>query len=354
MAERALEDTAYLSPAFLEPAVRHLVRGRPEQVVFIYRDDERLVGVASFVEDPARPLHPFAALRTSAGPHAFCPEPLLDRECAADALRALCDWTSGRRARSVVRFEPLAGDSPFLSLIGEELRRRGTPYHAWPSYERPRLSRPESFEAYLAALPKRRRQGVRQGQKRLAERGRLGTVLHRDLRNAPDLVERFLSLESLGWKGVRGVALAGRAPDLAAFVAATRDFADAGRLFFVELTLESRPIAMTTGFVAGSTLFCFKSGYDPAFADCSPGILAEVETVRMFCETPELRRADAGTSGPTYLSGLWPEAVLMWTVCAATDSTASRAFVRLLPWLFGFKRWLAGRGQASRSARKVR
>lgn len=356
LGERALEDNAYLSPRFLEPTLLHVQRRRPDRIVFVYRGESHLVGVASFRIEARRLLAPLPVLVTWAGPHGHCPQPLLDRECPAEALGALLDWASRPgRAWGLVRFTVLAEEAPFLPMLRRELARRGTPFHARPDFERPVLIRHPSFDDYLSSLPKDRRRRYRKGLRDLAAEGRVEVLLHRDLSAAPDLAERFMRLEAMGWKGAGGVALEARPGDAAFFRDVTRGFSQDRRLFVVELRLGGRPVAMTVGFLAGETLFCFKIAHDPAFDAVSPGALAEIETVRMLHETQGLTKADAGTEGETYLSGFWRRSVTMWAVDVPTASATARSFVRVLPWLS--RTWravVAVRDQARRSATKRR
>lgn len=345
LAGRALEGNAFLWPAFVEATLAHLGRRNPG-VVFVYHSPSgRLVGVASFERARSTTRLPLATLHTAMGPHCYYHAPLLDRDSPEQVLKALWDWVERPgREWGLVRVGPLTADSPVLALARRELERRGRPYHAWRTDQRPILRRSPSFEAYLGDLSRNARKQYRRGRRRLEAAGELTVTLHRDLRLDPELAASFIRLEAMGWKsGEDGAALAKNPREVAFFEEATRSFADAGRLFFVEVAVDGDPVAMTTGFVAGETLFDFKCSYDPAFAAASPGIVAEIETVRAFHADPDLLRADAGTSGATYLTRYWPEATEMWVLLAATPSLASRVFVRLFPLLSRSRRSLAPR-----------
>jgi len=54
---------------------------------------------------------------------------------------------------------------------------------------------------------------------------------------------------------------------------------------------------------AGEGAVSFKLAYDEAHASCSPGILAEVDNVRQFMETPRLRWIDSNTARES--TGYW-------------------------------------------------
>ena len=69
-----------------------------------------------------------------------------------------------------------------------------------------------------------------------------------------------------------------------------------GRLHITGLDLDGRPLARHVHLTAGESCFTFKIAYDEAHEKSSPGILAEVDNVRQFMETPGRRWIDSNTS----------------------------------------------------------
>jgi CelD/BcsL family acetyltransferase involved in cellulose biosynthesis len=331
---RALEDNVYLAGPFVRSVFRHLPAPSPQLVVFVYArgpEGERLVGVAAFeILRPTR-RRPLATLSTSVGRHGYCTFPLLDRDCAAGALRALWDWIEDGLPRwSLVLVNHVRVPSVSSRLLEAEMQRRGRPMAVRDARQRPTLYQGRSFEQYLASLPPARRKGYRRGWRRLSGAGRVEVALHQDLAGAPDLAERFLRLEALGWKGRAGSALACSPSEAAFFHEITGEFGNRSRLFFVELRLDGRPIAMTSNFVAGERLFAFKGAYDPEFKAVSPGILAEIEGIRLFQDAPGLTSADSGACDSSYTRAYWRDLVEIRSTCVATPRLRSRAYVRLL------------------------
>ena len=88
---------------------------------------------------------------------------------------------------------------------------------------------------------------------------------------------------------------------------------------------------MPSNFISGRTLFAFKVAYDDAFSQYSPGILAELETVRAFHETPGLELGDGGTIGASYLDDYWLDSVEMRDAYFSTGSLRSRLLLRIMP-----------------------
>ena len=192
------------------------------------------------------------------------------------------------------------------------------------------LGRFDSFEEYIGALRPARRKHYRRRWRQLQDAGTAQVVLHRRLDDVKDLAERFMHLERLGWKGERGSALASVPSNAAFFREVVENFARHEQLFFVELKLDGRPIAMTANFVSGRTMFAFKIAHDPAFKHLSPGILAEVQTVRLFLETPELVCGEGGCSGPSYLSSYWRDLREMRAVYVAMPKWRAGPYLTLV------------------------
>jgi CelD/BcsL family acetyltransferase involved in cellulose biosynthesis len=339
--EHALEDNFYLSAPFLAAALRHLERRRPSVVVLVYRDEagtSDLAGVAAFEVLAPTGLCPLRTLATGAGPHGYFTFPLLHRDYAAEAFRALWDWVEQPNASwRLALLRHVRAGSPALELVDAELGRRGRAHTMKDAVRRPFLSQGVTFEQYLESLPSARRKHFRRNWRKLAERGRVEVVLHRDLASAADLAERFLTIEMLGWKGKSGSALGSRPDDTAFFREITKEVGARGRLFYVELLLEGRPIAITSNFVSGQTLFAFKVAYDPELGELSPGILNEIQGIRLFHESSALRVADSGTTADSYVGDYWRDSVELRSLYVAGASLDSRAFVRLFPFLYRVK-----------------
>jgi CelD/BcsL family acetyltransferase involved in cellulose biosynthesis len=338
---RAVEDNFYLSPAFMLATLRHHAL-ESYLVVFVYRADaggERLVTVAPFSCNRPTLKIPFTVLSGFASPHGYLSHPLLDRDDADDALEALWEWIEQpTQPWQMIFFQGVSEASPFLPRLKSLLEKRGRRFLSKRMFMRPMLGRYESFDAYLASLSPTRRKNYRRRWKQLMNDGTVDVVLHRNLDQAGDLAERFLQLEQRSWKGLHGTAMACEPEDTGFFREMVENGGRTGNLFFVELKFNGKLIAMTSNFIVGQTLFAFKIAYDPEYQEYSPGILVEIETVKLFQATPELLRGEGGATGESYLRSYWRDLVEMRALYIAMPGLLPHGYLSLLSSLWRGKR----------------
>jgi hypothetical protein len=113
------------------------------------------------------------------------------------------------------------------------------------------------------------------------------------LETTPDGVEAFFEVERKGWKGARGTALADDPAGLAFARAALAAFDRAGRLDALALTLDGAPIAAGLVLIAGERAFYWKTAYDEAYSEASPGVQLTLAHSRHLAETPGLKLVDS-------------------------------------------------------------
>lgn len=338
---RAVEDNFYLSPAFLSAALRYQVK-KNYLVVFVYRQDagtEQLVAVAPFSRDRPTLKIPFIVLCGFVSPHGYLSHPLVDRDDSGGALDSLWEWLElPTHPWQMIIFQGISETSPILPQLKTMLDKRGRRYLSKNMFLRPMLERCENFDAYLASLSSARRKSYRRRWKQLASDGAIEVVLHRNLDQAGDLAERFLQLEQRSWKGTRGTAMGCDSEEAGFFREIVEKNARERNLFFVELKFNGKLLAMTTNFIVGQTLFAFKIAYDPDYQDYSPGILAEVQTVRLFHETPELLRGEGGATAESYLRSYWRELAEMHAFYIAMPRQLPHAYLSLLSSVWRVKK----------------
>lgn len=140
-------------------------------------------------------------------------------------------------------------------------------------YEVGRTAIGNDFEAFLRGLSRSHRQTMTKAVRRLRESGEL--TFRRETAAAVEAVEPLLfagfEIEDRSWKGRAGTSVL-RTPGMFGFFVrqgeelARRQCLD---LSFVEL--DGRPIAFLYGYRGKGVLFAHKIGYDPEFAQYSPG-----------------------------------------------------------------------------------
>jgi hypothetical protein len=60
----------------------------------------------------------------------------------------------------------------------------------------------------------------------------------------------------------------------------------------VGLNLDRKPLAHCWNMLSGEGSYAYRTAYDERFADFSPGIMAEIVTIRHFHELPATQRMD--------------------------------------------------------------
>lgn len=215
--------------------------------------------------------------------------PLIRARSAEKCIGALLE--SG--LAPLVEFDWIPAGGVFYSALTEAVASAGHTWMVTDAYSRALLARERDPRERFTSNMKN---NLRRWQTRLGASGSIVPV-----RLGPDgdvarWTQEFMRLEASGWKGRAGSALACRGDDRR-FVEEV--FAEAfrrGQLLITGLDLDGRPLARHVMLTAGEGAFTFKIAYDEAHAKCSPGILAEVDNVRQFMETPGLSWIDSNTA----------------------------------------------------------
>jgi CelD/BcsL family acetyltransferase involved in cellulose biosynthesis len=129
---------------------------------------------------------------------------------------------------------------------------------------------------------KKKRKELNRLRNRLAE---LGTLTSRSLCDGGEIdgwCDAFLALERSGWKGSRGSALACSSGGEAFLREVVAGAFAAGRLHFLRLDLDGRPLAMLLNFMTPPGAFSFKIAFDEDYARFSPGVLIQIENLAVL------------------------------------------------------------------------
>ncbi|QLC25340.1 GNAT family N-acetyltransferase [Parasphingopyxis algicola] len=246
------------------------------------------------------------------------------------------DW-----ARGFLHLDGLVEDGPVHRGLEAAARSLGRECAIVHREERALLHSGLSPDDYLKQnLRKKRRDECKRLRRRLAELGHLDT---RELQDAGELAawcDDFLEMERSGWKGETGSALS-CCPDATAFFRETLTAAFARqRLHFLRLELDGKPIAMLTSLLARPGAFGFKACFDQDYARFSPGLLLQIDNLRML-DDPDIDWQDSCTSPGHPVEKLWSE---------------RRLIVRVTVDLKGLKRRLvhAGARALEKGSRKLR
>lgn len=308
LAGDAAEANAFYAPDMLGAALDHLASGAVHLIEA--QADERAIGLLPVIVAPRHGRLPFACVTNWVHPHCFFGAPIIRRGHEIAAWRGIlaqldaASWASG--FLHLQGLDAAGANAAAIEALCVEQRRMRREIHR---YDRAMLRSDQSADAYWETQVRaKKRKEIRRLQKRLAD---LGVVENRLLRNQAELehwCNDFLALEASGWKGKEGTALACKPSDAAFFRAACAAAFDAGRLHFLRIDLDGRPIAMLVNFRHGEGAFSFKIAFDEEMGRFSPGVLIEIANLHAVQDDPAIEWMDS-CAAPDHpmIDSLWAE-----------------------------------------------
>lgn len=321
----------FTMPQFVLPAARWLTPEQPPGVLSVERRTGagvELLGIGCFDERSPGLFVPLRHLRGYRTPHSFRGD-MLHRAGAADEVAAaLLEFARARGLRALA-FHTVPADCPVMAA----LRRAGGAETGWyprGSFERAELRLDAGQAPRLRASVVK---DLRRRQRRLAERGEVAfRILQGDAADA-DAAERHLRLEHAGWKGDAGSSMLATQAQSGFFRELAARFRETGNMVFSEILCDGEVIASTSNILVGDTLHAFKCGWDPGFAQYSPGRLNELWLLEAIRETwPALACFDGNASDDSYMARLLPDRGRYQTGAFAATRTG-RGLQRAARWL---------------------
>jgi CelD/BcsL family acetyltransferase involved in cellulose biosynthesis len=319
--DRADEPNVFMAPRLL----RHAAESGMRVVALLAwqrsANERRLAGIWGFsVGRPRHAIVPLVALRAPAPEHAYLATPVIDRNCLDATLDTMFDAVASARhlPKSIV-LNAMSAEGATAEALLRVLAKRGSTYVRLKEAKRPKLVTGADPNDYLTqALSSSTRKKLRQHRRRLAERGELKSVVVSAPDDVQKAVDAFLQLEAEGWKGRRGTALLNSPRDAAFARSMLTAFARSGEAFIHALELDGRPVSMQVVLRAGPAAFTWKTAYDEALRDVSPGMLLFEDYTKAFLESGEIASVDSCAYDETSFMAGWQErqAVADLMICA--------------------------------------
>ena len=289
LAGRAAEPNPFFEPAMVLPAWRY-VGGSGAVSLLVVREGARWLACLPVRRAARFRKVPGPALLAWVHTHCFLGTPLVDRDDAVGPLRALLAFAGEDPWTGFLALELLGDDGPVGAALEVALSEEGMRGILYERAERAALRRRADAEYLHPDLkPKRRRELQRQRRGLEAE---LGPISVSNRAGDPRAIEAFLDLETSGWKGHSGTALAAAGHRLF-FGELCRTLAADSRLQLLALEAGDHVAAMKCNIVAGDCVFCFKIARDEALDRFSPGVQLELENVDIFHRTPSASWTDS-------------------------------------------------------------
>lgn len=331
LAQRASEPNPFFESWYLFPSLRALDPDGRTRMLCLESDGE-LVALLPLRRELTYYGYPLPHWRAWTHANCFLTAPLVARGFEDAFWRALFAWADRNAGAGLFLHLP---QLPLTGALHEALVKALTHERRQAALvreeERAMLAADLSPEAYLeAALTGKKRKELRRQHRRLGEEGTLAVEWRTGTEDLDRWIDAFLALESSGWKGGAGSALASAPETELIFRQALAGAAAHHRLERLALTLDGRPLAMLATFVSPPGAFSYKTAFDEDFARFSPGVLLQRENLALL-EREDVAWCDSCASADhPMIDHFWRERRPVGSINIAIGGGPRRALFRAL------------------------
>lgn len=335
----------FAMPEFVRPARRYLLGGLDLRIAWFEDAASTLVGVGVFTARKASWFVPMTHLRDLRTPFSFRSGLLIARGAAQAVAQALVS----QAGVAAIDLRNLPAGDVFGAALRQAALEHGGGWHLRHSFERPvwRIGDDRHALPWPKDVLRRQRKAEAEGglqsalcQPRADEAGYLQDVACVDRlfgRPCPtetaastdacldSLLHTHLTLEHAGWKGEAGSSLQATPAHADFFREMMQGFAGIGAAVFMQTRLGDKVVASSSNLLLGDTLNAFKIGWDPAYAQYSPGRINELALCEAACKRwPAVKCFDSQTQEGGYLANLLPDQRTMLSGTVALNAQAQR------------------------------
>lgn len=349
---RAAEPNVFLDPAFALPLLQHFrFDPRPDFLLAWEADGPASFGKLIGLLPVHRSYNPVGLMRAFRHRQVALGTPLLDAvhgTVALEAILAFLDDAHPGVPGLVLADVPEGG--AFHQALRSVARKAGRGIEVLDRRTRAVL-RHDPATPIMARLSGKKRKELRRQRRRLGELGQLAYVSATTPSAVRRATERFLALESRGWKGRRGSALLAD-PSLATFTRTmTRLMAHEGRCRIDSLELDGEPVAM--GILLSSDRDHFwKTSFDERHAALSPGVLFALDlSDHQAADAPGGITDSCAVPDHPMIDRIWPDRLAMIDLVVAIGSRSVAGpgvGFRAALWLERLRRRVLGLAKAAR------
>jgi len=309
LARHAAEPNCFLHPWFLLPSLTHLSDGADIHIAIVTMGRQMLALMPVFIA-PTYGRMPAAHVETWVHGQSFLGTPLIRAGHETEAAAALIglfdshDW-----ARGFLHITHIAEHGPVHRGFIDAAAARGRPCDTVNHRSRALIESDLDADAYVEqAIRGKKRKEFRRLANRLSELGNVETRAFGAGDDAASWSADFLRLESAGWKGSDGEALANDSSTSSFFQDVVTGAADARMLDMLRIDLDGRAIAMLVNFATPPGSFSYKIAYDEDYARFSPGVLIELDNIARVLGSETIRWMDScAAEGHPMIDRLWTE-----------------------------------------------
>lgn len=283
LSEVSLRKNLTFNHNYLVPAMRHLGNGKVkllvvESTVLEQPDQKVLCGLMPISESSLFGL-PLRSMAIWKHVHAFDSTPLLRRDCALEAL-VMALKAVREAGGKFLEIDTFGADSGVAEVLAAAIKELGWGCFRRNRFERAAFRPSRSHDEYMkTCVSKGTRKKYQRLVRRVEELGQFEVEISNVDSDFDALAQSFLDLEARGWKGAAGTALNCSEHEQAFFQEMVRQSSQLGRVSFLSLMLDGKPIAMLCDLYDGNHGAAFKTAFDEDFGSYSPGILAEIKNI---------------------------------------------------------------------------
>ena len=338
LVEHAAEPNVFYEPHTLLPAWRHLAP--PDlRIVLVWAPNAlpgrapQLVGLFPITRRDRYSGLPISVMATWQHLYSYLGTPLVRARFASQVLQAFLAWLRTEGDALLFECRSIRSDGAFYhALVETQNRLRFDVFHA-ARHTRACFVPAASADAYFEhSLSAKKLKELRRQERRLAELGHL--AYDRSPGDLDTWIDEFVKLEATGWKGRGGTALQDDQAALAMFRSYAHGAHTRKRWMALALRIDGRAIAMKCNLLSGNGAVAFKIAYDESYARFSPGVLLEIEHVRLLHEGGAPAWMDSGAAADHPMIGpLWRDRIAIETIVVPTGRAPGTFAVAALPLL---------------------
>ena len=316
---RSLLRNPFLSASFLLPQYQSEVSSSTAQLLTIIDGQGNWLLAGLFERVPGTRQLPLPHLRAVRTEHCYKTGLLVDATEREPVVETL--WTFLRQQNlHGLSFPMFPVQSALAGLLTARCHRDKTAVIVENLHTRATVSTLDG-----SAMSSKRAKSLRRGRRALEKFGQVSLRFTGCPDSDLSAVERFLYLESLGWKGESQSALACCPSEIEAFKRMALGLATRDRIRFAELALDERVIASMCLLRSESDYYAFKIGWDPQFERGCPGFLLAAEIQDHLSQLPRCGSIDSCSRPGSFLDHVWPGRKEIGTVLFTTTRWGSVA-----------------------------
>lgn len=301
LSESALETNPFYGPDLLIAALEARA-SRDEARLLVVEREGRLVGLFPL----QRPIFRDGAMGLGwalyRDPLTCLTVPLIAPEGAEEILASALAFLAAENGPPALMLSLLPENQPFSTLLRRHADHRGLFTQSMQHWERAAIARGSEL------LPKAAR-SIEKKCRRLEKQGPVS--VERMMSGNPDvaqLLEAFLTMEALSWKGEQGTALRSSPALEQVFRALAIGYTTSPAFLIEALKVGEEAVAINLNLAAGCTVYTVKSTYHPAYASYSPGrLLDAMATSLVSADDGAFLAVDSCASPGHPLLDLWPD-----------------------------------------------